>query len=234
MKLAHLLTALLVLLAVVDQLLIHRLKHTGEPRPRIRIYSLIMAGHWLATAWAAAIMGLPGLWNVSISPAMAKWIPQPWVIAVLVVISLCMIAAPAMLARRPRTASAVERALARLSYILPQNRRERLWWVALSLTAGICEECLFRSFLFWYLQAPLWHLGFAASIVGACVLFALGHLYQGPLPAVATGALALLLFVFFLATGNLLLPIVMHSLTDMRILLVTPHVRNQNAPVAVI
>lgn len=232
MKSAHLLAAFVALLLVTDQLALRRLKRTAEPRPRIRVYKQIMAGLWLATAWAAAIMGPRGFWRVSRSPGMAKLLPPSPIIAILVLISLCAIALPALLVRRPASAQGIAQALGKLSYLLPQNQRERLWWVMLSLTAGICEECIFRSFLFWYLQCPPWRFGIATAIGGACVVFALGHLYQGPLPALGTGVLAVLFFLFFLATGNLLLPIAIHALTDMRVLLLIPRSARAEAPQA--
>jgi len=222
MKSADLLAAFVALLLVTDQLALGHLKRTAEPRPRIRVYQQIMAGLWLATVWAAGIMGPRGLWRVSLSSGMAKLLPPSPIIAIFVLISVCAIALPALLVRIPARAQGVAQALGRLSYLLPQNQRERLWWVMLSLTAGICEECIFRGFLFWYLQGPPWRFGIAIAISTACLVFAVGHLYQGPLSALGAGVVAALLFLFFLGTGNLLLPIAIHALTDMRILLLIP------------
>lgn len=230
MKSAHLLAVFLVLLIVAGQLLIGRLKKAQEPRPRVRVYAFIMAAQWLATMWAAVVMGFPTLWRASVGAAGLHWLPGPRAIVIIVVISVCALAAPIVLARMPSKAAVVERAAARLSYLLPQNPQERMWWIALSLTAGICEECLFRSFLFSYLEGPPWHLSPATAIFAACLVFALGHLYQGALPAVATGVLGFLLFVFFLATRSLLLPIVMHALTDMRVLFLTAHLHRHDTP----
>ncbi|HVN21531.1 MAG TPA: CPBP family intramembrane glutamic endopeptidase [Dongiaceae bacterium] len=222
MKSAHALAGFILLVLIADQFVLRNLKASAEPRRRLRAYRLILVGEWVGTAWAAAVMGLCRLCYVMPSPEALRFRPDPWIVVVLVIISLCMMAVPVVLVRIPSRASAIEKAMARLSYLLPQTQRERLWWVFVSLTAGICEECLFRSFLFWYLQSVPWRLGFSAAIAVACVLFALGHLYQGVLPALGTGALAFLFFVFFLGTGNLLLPIALHSITDMRVLLLTP------------
>ena len=230
MKSAHVLAAFVVFLLVVDQIAIRRLTRVVEPRPRIRVYILIIAGHWLMTVWAAAVMGSKALWSVSLSSNAAKWLPQSAIIAAMVLVSLCAMALPAVLAWIPTKALAVEKALGKLSYVLPQNQRERLWWVMLSLTAGICEECVFRSFLFWYLQSPPWRLGFATAIGVARAAFAVSHLHQGPLPALGTGALALLFFVFFFATGNLLLPIAMHALGDLRVLFLIPRSARTELP----
>jgi hypothetical protein len=34
----------------------------------------------------------------------------------------------------------MEKAFLRLSFILPLTGEERIWWIFVSLTAGICEE----------------------------------------------------------------------------------------------
>lgn len=232
MKSAHLLAAFVALLLVTDQLALRRLKSTAEPRPRIRVYKQIMAGLWLATAWAAGIMGPRALWRVSLTSGVAKLLPPSPIIAMFVLISVCAMVLPALLVRIPARPQGIAQALGKLSYLLPQNQRERLWWVMLSLTAGICEECIFRSFLFWYLQGAPWRFGIATAIGVACAVFALGHLYQGSLPALGTGVLAVLFFLFFLATGNLLLPIAIHALTDMRVLLLIPRSAHPEFPEA--
>lgn len=61
--------------------------------------------------------------------------------------------------------------------ILPQSRMEFLPYVALALTAGLCEEFLYRGFAmaaFTRAGLPVWGVVLLSSI-----LFALAHLYQG-------------------------------------------------------
>jgi membrane protease YdiL (CAAX protease family) len=222
MNTAHLLAGFVALLVVMDQFSISRLKSAPEPRPRLRTYWLIMAGLWLATLWAAAIMGWRALWTVRLPPAVAKWFPGCWAVGAMVVASLLAILLPVALVRKPKAAASIARRLERLRFMLPQSSDERFWWAMLSFTAGICEECIFRSFLLRYLQMGPWHLGLVTALGVACLAFALGHIYQGFVRALGTGVLAILFFVFFLGTGNLLLPMALHALTDLRILLLLP------------
>ncbi len=61
--------------------------------------------------------------------------------------------------------------------IFPQTKLELLPYIALALTAGICEEFLYRGFaLAAFLRAglPVW----SSVLLSAC-LFGLAHLYQG-------------------------------------------------------
>jgi len=61
--------------------------------------------------------------------------------------------------------------------ILPKNPQEMLWWVGLSLTAGICEEAIYRGYFQHQFSAlannPI------VGIVLSAALFGGLHLYQG-------------------------------------------------------
>jgi uncharacterized protein len=61
--------------------------------------------------------------------------------------------------------------------ILPQSAGELLPYLALALTAGVCEEFLYRGFA----MAALAHANLAAwsAVVISSVLFGLAHLYEG-------------------------------------------------------
>jgi uncharacterized protein len=61
--------------------------------------------------------------------------------------------------------------------ILPQSPKELLPYFALALTAGLCEEFLYRGFA----MAALAHAGLAAwaAVLISSILFGLAHLYQG-------------------------------------------------------
>jgi len=98
------------------------------------------------------------------------------------------------------------------AWSLPVNRREAGWFIGpVSLSAGICEELLFRGYLIpWLGQAlPIW-----AAVLLSSVLFGLLHAYQGPAGIVRTGAVGLVLALVFVATGSLLVPIVLHVVVD--------------------
>lgn len=61
--------------------------------------------------------------------------------------------------------------------ILPQSRAELVPFLALAVTAGLCEEFLYRGFLMAALSRaglPVWSVIFLSS-----VLFAMAHFYQG-------------------------------------------------------
>ena len=95
--------------------------------------------------------------------------------------------------------------------VLPHSNSELPWFVAMSVTAGFCEEFLFRGYLVSAFQP--W-LGWWGAAVLSLLVFVAGHAYQGRrgLPGVAVAGLAMTLLV---ATFESLLPaIVMHVLVD--------------------
>jgi membrane protease YdiL (CAAX protease family) len=62
-------------------------------------------------------------------------------------------------------------------FLLPQTGLEIAWWVVLSLTAGICEETLYRGYL--QRQFTSFTKSVPFGIVLSGVLFGAAHSYQG-------------------------------------------------------
>lgn len=227
MAVVHLLALLVVLLVAWNQFFIFRLKRAKESDARLRTYWLTMTSKWIVTVLALGVMGPRTLWYAHLSPAEERWLPGRFVIAGMTIASLVAMLIPLVIVRKPAGLAALSRQIEKLSFVLPQSARERFWWVPLAITAGICEEILFRSFLLNYLHVGPWRLASAVAIALACAIFGLGHLYQGLKGAFAAGVLGFLLFVFFLSTGSLLLPIVLHALTDLRVPFVLRAVRKR-------
>ena len=55
--------------------------------------------------------------------------------------------------------------------ILPKGAAELRWFTALSLTAGICEEILFRGYLIWYLDS---YIGLVGAVILSSIAFGSG------------------------------------------------------------
>ena len=95
--------------------------------------------------------------------------------------------------------------------LLPSSAGELRYFTVLSITAGVCEEVLFRGYLIWYLAV---YLGLPAAGVLSGVAFGLGHLYQGRRQAVKIIFLGLVFVLFYLGTGTLWIPMALHALLD--------------------
>jgi membrane protease YdiL (CAAX protease family) len=95
--------------------------------------------------------------------------------------------------------------------LAPHTRSELGWWLAVSLSAGFCEEFVFRGYLIWVFQPLLGLWGAAAFSV---VVFAAAHAYQGAKGILATGVVGGLLTLVVLSSGSLFPAIALHVLTD--------------------
>jgi hypothetical protein len=93
----------------------------------------------------------------------------------------------------------------------PHTRAELAWWVALSVSAGCCEEFIFRGYLIWVLQ-PALGLWFAAA--ASLVVFAAAHAYQGAKGVVAVAVAGGLLTLIVLVFGSLVPAMAVHMLVD--------------------
>ena len=67
-------------------------------------------------------------------------------------------------------------------FLLPRGGAEVAGWIALSLTAGLCEEVLFRGYL--QKQFAAFTNNAAVGILCSAVLFGVAHVYQGLTKAV--------------------------------------------------
>ena len=96
--------------------------------------------------------------------------------------------------------------------ILPQSTVELLPFLALAITAGLCEEFLYRGFA----MAVLVHVGLQAWVIVmiSSMLFGLAHSYQGRGGMVMTLLIGLILGSSRLAFDSLVPAIFWHSAVD--------------------
>lgn len=96
--------------------------------------------------------------------------------------------------------------------VLPHTRGEFRTFAWVALTAGICEELLFRGYLIWYFShvMPWW----AAGLVTA-VAFGFGHVYQGARGVIVTSLLGAFLAAICFLTGSLYSAMLIHYLMDL-------------------
>ena len=92
--------------------------------------------------------------------------------------------------------------------LAPQGLFESLLWITLSVTAGICEETIFRGYLrrqlAWTRSAPI-------GVLLSAALFDAGHVYQGARATVAIGLYGLMFAILAEARRNLRPGIMTHA-----------------------
>lgn len=122
--------------------------------------------------------------------------------------------------------AAVERLRKRLDFakpLLPHTAAERRLFWAVSATAGICEETLYRGFLTWYIAGwtGTWNAPWAGpstgvwtAIVLSSLIFGLGHFYLGVKQVPRTALVGLVLASLAYLSGSLWPSIVLHVAID--------------------
>ncbi len=97
-------------------------------------------------------------------------------------------------------------------FYLPKSKREFVWFSILSLSAGLCEEIIFRLFMFSYLS-EITNLVIAFILTN--VVFALTHISSGKQNMISAFILGLLFTGIYFFTNNIWLSIILHSAIDM-------------------
>ncbi|HEV7189423.1 MAG TPA: CPBP family intramembrane glutamic endopeptidase [Blastococcus sp.] len=108
--------------------------------------------------------------------------------------------------------------------LLPRTAGERRLFTVVGITAGVCEEWLYRGFFLAVVAALAGGLPTGVLVVVAALAFGLAHAYQGRVGVLTTGLLGGVMAALYLQTGSLLLPVLLHALIDLRFLLVPARV----------
>lgn len=85
--------------------------------------------------------------------------------------------------------------------LLPRDFVEGSVWVLLSISAGVCEEGVFRGFLL--LRGRAWLRRWTIAILASSIAFGAGHVYQGSTGAVLIGIYGVLFCLLRLWRGSL-------------------------------
>ena len=102
---------------------------------------------------------------------------------------------------------------AAIAAMAPHTPLQFLVWFGVSLSAGLCEELIFRGYLLQQLSA--WTQRPVVSIFLGAMLFGSVHLYEGPGAILPLAALALVFgFVVHYFKGDLRAVVVAHTLQD--------------------
>lgn len=103
-----------------------------------------------------------------------------------------------------------------IELLLPVGVKERLLFACLAITAGFCEEVIYRGFMFYYLDQLDWGLSHMAFAIITSILFGLAHVYQGWKNMIITGLLGFALARLYMSQGSIWIPIIIHILFDIK------------------
>lgn len=212
---------LIVAVPIWDHFETKRLKTSNDPRVKIQSYQKTVGWLWAASVVACIVLGLRTVLTIHRDAGEASWLPGSEFVIGFMGAALIALFLPTFLMMRSGTARArIAKSLEKLNFILPKTAEERRWFVLVAITAGVCEEILYRGFLIHYFRELPVSIGLIGALILSSCVFGFAHLYQGVVGIVQTTILGAIFGLIFIVTGSLLLPMALHALIDLRILLI--------------
>tara|TARA_R110000751_G_scaffold287442_1_gene392198 strand:+ start:57194 stop:57919 length:726 start_codon:yes stop_codon:yes gene_type:complete len=107
----------------------------------------------------------------------------------------------------------IRKQIAYVQWMTPSNCKEARYFIlGLSVSAGICEEILFRGYLMQVLGDYFPTYG---VVIISSLMFGLPHIYQGPIHILRTAIVGATMALLYLYTDSLVIPIILHAMFDM-------------------
>ena len=188
----------------------------GEQTAKNRMFARVVASQLAITLVICALWFVRGVPRASLGLGA----PYSWWLSAGVALTLLAVFALSAVKLRAKAALVREKLSGRAGAMIPETVSELRWFGAVSFGSGIAEELAYRGFWFYYLHTYAPRLNTIEVMVITSLIFGVGHIYQG-LKGVGVTALAgLIMATLFVATGNLLVPMVVHSAGNMRALII--------------
>lgn len=121
-----------------------------------------------------------------------------------------------LLRRNPGAMAAMQRSLEASSVMLPATPGERKWYAAAAITAGVCEELLYRGFLMHYLPTTFPNLDWILVSILSGIIYGLSRAYQGFKGISQTALTGFSFAIVYYLGGSLLPAIIIHALAELR------------------
>gem|GEM_PF-1019912 len=197
--------ALILVVAPLASALLARRARSGE-RARHARYARSLLILWSMT-WLS-IYAL-SLWGQR--PADVGWVPPdnpiyPYLLVLTFIGVLAVLGARAIRSVDPGYAQ-------RIRLIAPVTARDWLWYVPVALSAGICEEFLYRGYAL-HVVAALTH-SLVAGVVVSTAAFGIAHMYQGRRGVIGTTVFGLVFAFVVVVWGSLWPCMIAHALQDL-------------------
>jgi membrane protease YdiL (CAAX protease family) len=184
---------------------------SGEPGVRSAFYRAVVYGQWMLTLVLLAYwawQGRPWTWlRLGPAPPLRLGIGM----AVAVLFTGFLVWQRFAVLRNENAIAKVRPQLENAAPLLPHTCTENRRFKVVSVTAGVCEETLFRGFLLWYFA--VW-AGTAGGILLSSLVFGLGHLYLGRAHVLKTTLAGIFFACLVVASESLWPAILVHVAMD--------------------
>jgi membrane protease YdiL (CAAX protease family) len=184
----------------------------GQVLTSRQLYLRVMIGQWLAAGALVFVFWRIGIPLATLGLKLPLLAPTAWIaLATLVLLPFALAYNRRVLADPARMAKLRAR-FGGFSLLVPTNDSEQRWWIALSITAGVCEELLYRGALLRALlrkTTPGWAVFISAAVFGVV------H-FSDPSIGRTFIAVVAVFWGVYVATGSLLPGMILHAAIDVR------------------
>jgi membrane protease YdiL (CAAX protease family) len=150
-------------------------------------------------------------------PLMGLQLPNTigWILTAALVIGFVL--STYLLRRSPTALANMQRSLEASSILLPDTPRERKWYLAAAITAGICEELLYRGFFIYFIRTnfPMLNDILILSLISG-VVYGLSRAYQGTRGILQTGLMGFSFAIVRFLSKSLFPAMLFHILAELR------------------
>lgn len=205
-------TVVVPLIGVWDFRRLMRWVAEGRTDARVRTYNWILVMEWTMTLGFLAWWLLDGkdFGSLRLVPKAAGW---QWLAIGLGLVAVAVLIQQMMsVLRSAENLDDVRDKMGDLAGLAPQTQREIRLFDMVSVTAGVCEEILYRGFLLVVLTPVV---GIWTAVGLTSVIFGLGHAYQGLAGIGKTALVGLVMALLTVFSGSLFIPMLLHAVIDL-------------------
>lgn len=180
---------------------------------RARLWTRAILSQWLLVAAVAALWMWQRRWWSGLNVAARFGPMEVGMLIGIAVLAFLLDRQRRALAGQPEVVERLRVRLAPVQGLMPEDRAE--WWhfAALAVTAGVCEEVLFRGYVTWALAHVL--PSYTIAALAQAAIFGIAHAYQGARGVWTTFMVGLFLTVVVWLTGTLWVAMLIHALMDL-------------------
>jgi len=187
-------------------------KASARRASRASVYATIIVALWSLTAGMWWVAHRHGLTLADFGLSLREPAKIARITGILALAAVAMLALNHLKLRRMPIAM-LEKSAASVKSFFPHGASEFALFVLLALSAGFCEELLYRGWLLHLIAAATHSL--ALPLLLSSLAFGLGHAYQGPRGILGTGLIGLF-FGFFFVWADSVVPVqALHALIDL-------------------
>jgi uncharacterized protein len=197
---------LAVLFPIIDYILYARLKSA------LQIYAWNILAIWsitVACIWTSRLNYLT-LSDLGVQAGNAF---RTLVVCGIVVAIVFLLIGAQKVQKKKATPEQMGKALEGVRRLLPKTSTERSVWILVSISAGVCEEFLYRGWLLSLFSAA-WGSVWLGLLISS-LIFGLAHAYQGRNAILGTGILGAIFGIVFIASGSLIPSQLLHTAMDL-------------------